>query len=69
MIHGHEENVDGDAKRDEKFGEWIKNEDRQTLADPDPNPSAIPDAKNIDQLFSFFRLKYHHICDLDWFLC
>ena len=57
MIHGHEENVDGDAKGDKEFCEWIENKDRQSFTNPDPDPRAIPNAENIDQLLSFFGLK------------
>jgi hypothetical protein len=57
MIHGHEKDIDGDTERDEEFREWIENQNGQSFTDPDPNPGAIPDAENVNHLFSFFGLK------------
>ncbi len=54
MIHGHEENVDGDAEGDEELGERIEDHDGQDFAHPDPDPCTIPDAKEVDALLQVF---------------
>ena len=50
MVHGHEDDVDGDAEGDEQLGEGVEDDDGQQLTHPDPDPGAVPDAEQVDAL-------------------
>lgn len=48
VIERHEERVNDDAKCDKKFNERIKHQQGHPLLKLQPDPTAIPDAKDVD---------------------
>ena len=50
MVERHEDDVDDDAERDGELCEGVEDDEREELADPDPQPAAVPDAAHVDAL-------------------
>lgn len=48
MIQCHEERIDDDTERDEELYERIKDQQGHVLLKLEPEPTAIPDAKDVD---------------------
>lgn len=48
VIQRHEESIDDDAECDEEFYEWIKDQQGHVLLKLEPEPAAVPDAKQVD---------------------
>ena len=50
MVERHKEHVDDNAQRDEKLSERVKDNEREELADSNPQPTAVPDAADLNAL-------------------
>lgn len=48
MIQRHEERIHDDTKCDEELYERIKDQEGHVLLKLEPEPTAVPDAKNVD---------------------
>lgn len=48
VIQCHEERIDDDTERDEELYERIKDQQGHVLLKLEPEPTAIPDAKDVD---------------------
>lgn len=48
MIQCHEERIDDDAERDEELYERVKDYQGHVLLKLEPEPAAVPDAKDVD---------------------
>ena len=50
MVERHEYDVDDDAECDGELREGIEDDEREELADPNPQPTAVPHAAHVDAL-------------------
>lgn len=48
MIQRHEKRIDDDAEGDEELYEWIKDQQGHVFLKLEPEPAAVPDAKDVD---------------------
>lgn len=48
VIQCHEERIDDDAERDEELYERVKDYQGHVLLKLEPEPAAVPDAKDVD---------------------
>ena len=50
MVERHEYDVDDDAERDGELREGVEHDEREEFADPNPQPTAVPHAADVDAL-------------------
>jgi hypothetical protein len=55
VVERHEDDVDDNAQRDEELGEGVEDDEREELADADPQPAAVPHAPDLDALCPVLR--------------
>lgn len=48
VVQRHEERIDDDAERDEELYERVKDQQGHVLLKLEPEPAAVPDAKDVD---------------------
>ena len=50
LVQRHEDDVDGDTQGDDEFRESVEHDEGQDFADFEPQPTAVPDARDFTSL-------------------
>ena len=50
MVERHEYDIDDDAECDGELGEGVEDDEGEEFADPDPEPTTVPNAADVDAL-------------------